>query len=151
MHAFLIVGNNKDAIKIKTDELAKKYSAKMLEYPLIKIENVRNLNNFLRLTVTEPTLIVSNNIEEAGTEALNAFLKNLEEPQENLYFVLTTHSIQKVLPTIVSRCEIIKVKSEDLKTKNETAEKFINMTVGAKLKEIDKIKDRLIALALYPT
>ena len=153
MHAFLIVGNNKEAIKIKSEQLAKKLSAKILEYPLIKIEDVRNLNNFLRLTVTEPTLIVSNNIEEAGIEALNAFLKNLEEPQENLYFALTTSSIQKVLPTIVSRCQVIRVtevkriNNEKLKINSEDSGKFLEMTTGQRFKEIDKIKDRGVALA----
>ena len=153
MHAFLIVGNNKEALKIKSKQLAKKLSAKILEYPLIKIEDVRNLNNFLRLTVTEPTLIVSNNIEEAGIEALNAFLKNLEEPQENLYFALTTSSIQKVLPTIVSRCQVIRVtevkriNNEKLKINSEDSGKFLEMTTGQRFKEIDKIKDRGVALA----
>lgn len=155
MHAFLIVGNNKEALKIKSEQLARKLSAKILEYPLIKIEDVRNLNNFLRLTVTEPTLIVSNDIEDAGIEALNAFLKNLEEPQENLFFALTTESERKVLPTIVSRCQVIKSTNLPIYTRqasasqstNKNSEEFLEMTVGAKLKEIDKIKDRGVALA----
>lgn len=147
MHAFLIVGNDTEAINNKTEELAKKHNAKILEYPLVKIDDVRNLNNFLRLTVTEPTIILTKNVEEAGTEALNAFLKNLEEPQENLYFALTTSSIQKVLPTIVSRCETIITKNENIKGKSESAEKFIDASIGDKLKIIDKIKDRTDALA----
>lgn len=148
MHAFLIVGNDKEALKTKSEQLAKRLGAKILEYPLIKIEDVRSLNNFLRLTVTEPTLIVSNDIEEAGIEALNAFLKNLEEPQDNLYFALTTSSIQKVLPTIVSRCQVIKITNKQIgKSTNEVALNFLKMTTGNKLKEIDKIKDRTEALA----
>jgi hypothetical protein len=148
MHAFLIVGNNEETLKIKTEELAKKYSAKILEYPLVKIEDVRNLNNFLRLTVTEPTIILTKNIEETGIEALNAFLKNLEEPQENLYFVLTTQSIQKVLPTIVSRCQIIKSTNKQInKSTNEKASEFLEMTSGKRFAFIDKIKDRAEALA----
>lgn len=142
MHAFLIVGNNIEAIKIKTEELAKKYNAKILEYPLIKIDDVRNLNNFLRLTVTEPTIILTRNIEEAGTEALNAFLKNLEEPQENLYFVLTTSSIQKVLPTIVSRCQIIQIRNSKPEIRNEDSEKFLEMTTGQRFAFFDRMKER---------
>lgn len=154
MHAFLIVGNNKEALKIKSEQLAKKLSAKILEYPLIKIEDARNLNNFLRLRVTEPTLIYCPNIEEAGVEALNAFLKNLEEPQENLYFALTTESERKVLPTIVSRCQIVKITNDTrqasaskLQIADEDSKNFLAMTTGEKLKEIDKIKDRGVALA----
>ena len=91
-----------------TDNLAKKLHAKILEFPLSKIDDVRSLNNLIRLSFDEPTLVVSENIHEATEEALNAFLKNLEEPQENIYFVLTAPSTRKVLPTIVSRCEIVK-------------------------------------------
>lgn len=147
MHAYLLVGTDSEKLKSKITELAKKLNSKILEYPLIKIEDVRNLNNFLRLKVTEPTLIYSPNIEEAGTEALNAFLKNLEEPQENLFFALTTSSVQKVLPTIVSRCQVVKINNEKLIIKNKDSEKFINMSIGERFKEIDKIKDRTEALA----
>lgn len=143
MHAFLIVGNNNDLLKTKTKELAKQFSAKVMEYPLNKIEDVRNLNNFLRLTVTEPTLIYIPNIHEARTEALNAFLKNLEEPQENIYFVLTASSMRKVLPTIVSRCQIIKINNLQFTIYNKAEiENFLSMNLSQKIAFSDKIKDR---------
>ena len=37
--------------------------------------------------------------------AANSFLKTLEEPVENLYFILVTSDINALLPTIVSRGE----------------------------------------------
>ncbi len=147
MHAYLLVGSEKEKLKIKSQELAKSFNAKILDYPIVKIEDVRNLNNFLRLAVLEPTAILIENIENAGTEALNAFLKNLEEPQDNLYFILTTSSASKVLPTIVSRCQVIKITNNQItKSTNEVSEKFLTMTTGQKFKEIDKIKDRGLAL-----
>lgn len=142
MHAYLIVGADKEGLKAKIEELVKKLKVKTLEFPLAKIEDTRSLNSFTNLAVTGPTAIIINSIEEATPEALNAFLKNLEEPQEDLYYILTTESIHKVLPTIVSRCEIIKVKSEKLKVKNENIEKFIQMTTGEKLAYADQIRDR---------
>ena len=108
MHAYLLISQNSN-LKPQIDDLAKKLHAKIMDFPLVKIEDVRNLNNLIRLSFAEPTLIVSENIHEAGEEALNAFLKNLEEPQENIYFVLTAPSVRKVLPTIVSRCQIVKI------------------------------------------
>jgi DNA polymerase-3 subunit gamma/tau len=39
------------------------------------------------------------------TEAVNALLKTLEEPPENVVFVMATTEAHKVLPTIVSRCQ----------------------------------------------
>lgn len=147
MHAFLIIGTNNldDAI----DNLVKKLNTKILEYPLAKIEDVRNLNNLIRLSFNEPTLIVSENIHEATEEALNAFLKNLEEPQDNIYFALTAPSTRKVLPTIVSRCQVIKIKNEELRIKNyEETENFLKLSTGEKLNYVDKIKDRTLALKL---
>lgn len=149
MHAFLLIGSDKEKLKTKSEELAKKLNAKILEYPLVKIDDVRSLNNLIRLSFNEPTLIVCQNIHEAGEEALNAFLKNLEEPQENIYFVLTAPTTRKVLPTIVSRCQVIKITNDKLQMTNfDGTEEFIKMTTGQKLAYIDKIKDRKQAIEL---
>ncbi len=150
MHAYLLVGqgitnfHSGAGYPLPISNLATKLGAKIMEYPLEKIEDVRNLNNFLRLTITEPTLIYVPNIHEAGTEALNAFLKNLEEPQENLYFVLTAPSIRKVLPTIVSRCQIIKSANNQMIkfTNEEEIKQFLDMNLAQKSAFSDKIKDR---------
>lgn len=146
MHAYLIIGRDKELINKELDKLTKSFGAKVIENQIIKIDDVRNLNNFLRLSIQEPTIIFCQNIEEAGIEALNAFLKNLEEPQDNLYFVLTATSIKKILPTIVSRCLVIQTQNSKNEIRNEDSEKFLKMTTGDKFKEIDKIKDRGIAL-----
>jgi DNA polymerase III delta prime subunit len=148
MHAFLLISQNSD-VESQIYGLSKKLHTKIMEFPLIKIDDVRSLNNLIRLEFNEPTLIVCKNINEAGEEALNAFLKNLEEPQENIYFALTAPSIRKVLPTIVSRCQIIKSTNNQIdKSTNDNAEKFMGLTVGEKLNYIDKIKDRDGAIEL---
>lgn len=150
MHAFLLIGNNTTSLEQSINSLAKKLHAKVLNFPISKIEDTRNLNNLIRLSFQEPTLIVSQNIQEATDEALNAFLKNLEEPQENIYFALTSPSIRKVLPTIVSRCQVIKITNDKLQITNEgeDIEKFLKLTTGEKLNYIDKIKDRNDAIDL---
>src|SRR3990167_9092947 len=125
MHAYLIVSTDDEKREAKVEELTKKLRAKALMFSLAKIEDARALNSFTNLKVDSPTAIIINSVEEATDEAANAFLKNLEEPQEELYFILTAESIHKVLPTIVSRCQIVKVnnplrgKSEKLKVKSE--------------------------------
>ncbi len=114
-----------------------------MNFPISKIEDVRNLNNLVRLSFSEPTLIVAPDIHNASEEALNAFLKNLEEPQENVYFALTAPSARKVLATIVSRCQIIKVNNKKVESESiKDVEKFLSMTTGQKLGFVDKIKDR---------
>jgi len=55
------------------------------------------------------TVIIIQNIEEMHAEAANAFLKLLEEPSENLVFLLTTQHMEGLLPTIVSRCRHIRL------------------------------------------
>jgi DNA polymerase III delta prime subunit len=142
MHAFLVVGE----IGNRIEELEKSLGAKEIEFPIAKIEESRNLNKLLRLGFSEKTLIICRNINEATEEALNAFLKNLEEPQENIYFVLTAPNEKSVLSTIVSRCQVIKgIRKEELEISDET-KKFITMNKSQQLSLLDKIKDRNVAI-----
>ena len=39
------------------------------------------------------------------TQASNAFLKSLEEPLDGVTFILLTHRVKSLLPTILSRCQ----------------------------------------------
>jgi DNA polymerase III subunit delta' len=54
------------------------------------------------------TVVVLLNIEKMPEKAANAFLKTLEEPGEDLMFILTTDNFNSLLPTIVSRCQILR-------------------------------------------
>lgn len=54
-------------------------------------------------------------IEKANPTAVNRLLKFLEEPAEDVFAILTTENITKVLPTIISRCQIIRLKGRDKK------------------------------------
>lgn len=147
MHAYLIVGKS-GSEQPEIDKLARVLKAKILEFPIVKIEDVRNLNSLIRLSFDTPTLIYSRNIHETGEEALNAFLKNLEEPQENIYFALTTPSVRAVLPTIVSRCQVVKTTNDQQSTveDKQEIEQFLKMTKGERLSYIDKLKDRTKAI-----
>lgn len=49
------------------------------------------------------------NIENASSEAMNSLLKTLEEPSPGIYAILTCQNINKVLPTIQSRCQVIQL------------------------------------------
>ena len=50
---------------------------------------------------------IIDNADMLGTHAANAFLKTLEEPQENLVLILLARTKESVLPTIVSRCQVV--------------------------------------------
>lgn len=49
-------------------------------------------------------------IENSTPEAINSLLKILEEPVEGIYAVFTCENLNRVLPTIVSRCQTLRLK-----------------------------------------
>lgn len=61
------------------------------------------------------TILVITGIDTMRKESANAFLKMLEEPPDNLLFILTTENSDQLLPTIISRCQQIRLTplSED--------------------------------------
>lgn len=143
MHAYLLITQDPELKTQNLEEITNKNSVKKtLEFPLQKIEDVRSLASFTKLKVSEPTAIVIKNIDEATTEALNAFLKNLEEPQENLFYFLTARNHYGIPATIISRCQIIKIKDARFEVKNEEIEAFLRKTTGEKFAYLDKLKDR---------
>ena len=147
MHAYLIVGNN---IEEEIDKLTKSLGVTIIEQDLHKIAEVREFKQFARLTFTDKTAILSKNIDLATVEAQNALLKILEEPQENLYFILTASSLKNLLPTIVSRCSVIESYAPQ-KTSNKDnvlAKTFFNSSKCQKLLVTSKISSREDAVEL---
>ena len=51
----------------------------------------------------KPRLVLIDNIEHLNINSVNALLKVLEEPNDNIYFILI-NSNKKILPTLKSRC-----------------------------------------------
>jgi DNA polymerase III subunit delta' len=63
-------------------------------------------------------IIIISNIEKMSTQVSNAFLKTLEEPAPNLMFIITTDNFGSLLPTITSRCQILRctgLSKDDIK------------------------------------
>jgi DNA polymerase III delta prime subunit len=103
MHAFLLINSN-------PGEFATKQKAKQIPFTLQKIDDVRELKKFVKFSFFEKTAIIIEDIDKATAETQNAFLKNLEEPSNNLIYILTASNINNVLPTITSRCQVIKIQ-----------------------------------------
>jgi len=141
MHAFLLIGQNPQETDEAIQTLIKKLGVGTMEFPLQKIEHVRTLDSFANLKLTKPTAIVLKDVDSATVAAQNAFLKNLEEPQENLYYVLTARSRKALLPTILSRCQLVAVKGSAFSDSVQTLE-FIKMPPADKLALLDKIRTR---------
>lgn len=76
----------------------------------IKIDDIRKMENQFSQSANEKKGIkvyIINNVENMAPDAINALLKFLEEPDEFTYAFLTTENEYRVLPTILSRTEII--------------------------------------------
>lgn len=146
MHAFLITGIDKEKKDKEIQNLQEKYKAKIIEFPLKSIADVRSLGKFTKLSQKEDLLIVCKNIDKASQEALNAFLKNLEEPNKNVKFVLTADSTRKVLQTVVSRCQTINTKAQKDARVSQKSQQYLNSDLKKKIAIVDKIKKRDEAL-----
>jgi DNA polymerase III delta prime subunit len=88
------------------------------------IEQIREIKKFLSQKPFnhQSKIIVIEQIENLNIEAQNALLKTLEEPGNNNYIILTTNKLYSLLPTITSRCNIIKIADKSI---NSQAKKII--------------------------
>jgi DNA polymerase-3 subunit delta' len=72
----------------------------------IKIEQIRQLADFMNISTHRQGLrvVVVYPAEALNTPASNALLKTLEEPPSGTVFLLSSNSLDRLLPTILSRC-----------------------------------------------
>ena len=72
------------------------------------VDNIRDLTEQVRIPpqTGRYRVIIIDEVHMLSQAAFNAFLKTLEEPPEYAIFILATTEKQKVIPTILSRCQI---------------------------------------------
>ena len=83
----------------------------------------------------KPRFVLIDNIELLNTNSINALLKVLEEPNENINFILI-HNNKKILPTLLSRCINFKINlsnQEYLKISNQLLKNDINNFISNEL------------------
>jgi DNA polymerase-3 subunit delta' len=92
------------------------------EGDVLKVEQVRQLQRQLALAPFEGKyrVAVLPRFHEASDSAANALLKTLEEPPTQVILLLTAHSRESLLPTIVSRCEVLDLRPVALTDLEET-------------------------------
>ena len=78
----------------------------------LRIEQVRDLQKELALSPYEGCYRVAifTSFEKASVGAANALLKTLEEPPDRVVLILTAESVDQLLPTIVSRCQVLTLR-----------------------------------------
>jgi DNA polymerase III delta prime subunit len=81
-----------------------------LDKGVISVEIMRRLYEESGTKTTSDRIIIIDYAERMTVQAQNAFLKLLEEPSVNTYFMLLSHAASKMLPTILSRAERLEVR-----------------------------------------
>ena len=69
---------------------------------MITYTNKSSFNNM-------PRFILIDNVENLNKNSINALLKIIEEPNENIYFILINNNEKYILPTLKSRCLTFKI------------------------------------------
>lgn len=132
-HAFLLIGSpylNKlsiidsfvktlkcdrlDFMAIEPEIIEKKDIKKISDINLEKINNLRHWASLFPYKSPRKIAVI-NYAERMTNEASNALLKTLEEPPSRTIFILITSFPDLILPTIISRCEKIKLPALALK------------------------------------
>ncbi len=114
----------------------------------IGIEEIKNMQKKLFLKpIKSPTkAVIMQDAQLLTTQAQNALLKVLEEPPDHTIIILSCQSKESLLPTIISRCQIINLRNErqklsDQETKDltEFIENLPKMPIGEKFKKAESL------------
>lgn len=146
-HAFLLVGNNTEkplnflAMSLICDETLACMKCndcrKVLENKYADIIRLNGSNASIKKSDIEKIqetfkksslegkakIYIIENIEYSTKEAMNTLLKMLEEPTDGIYALFTAKNTNRVLPTILSRCQVIDIKPD---SKEIIVEQLIN-------------------------
>ena len=83
------------------------------------VEDIRNLIDQVRFApqLGQYKVYIIDEVHMLSSAAFNAFLKTLEEPPKHAIFILATTEKHKIIPTILSRCQIFdfnRIRIEDI-------------------------------------
>lgn len=128
-----------------------------------KVEDIRSLNDQVRIPpqIGKYSIYIIDEVHMLSSSAFNAFLKTLEEPPSHAIFILATTEKHKIIPTILSRCQIFdfnRIRIEDIvgrlmfvaKNESVTAEEealhIIAQKADGALRDALSIFDQIVSL-----
>ncbi len=128
-----------------------------------KVEDIRSLNDQVRVPpqIGKYSIYIIDEVHMLSPSAFNAFLKTLEEPPSHAIFILATTEKHKIIPTILSRCQIFdfnRIRIEDIvnrlmyvaKNESVTAEEDALHVIAQKadgaLRDALSIFDQIVSL-----
>ena len=107
------------------------------------VEDIRNLTEQVRVPpqVGKYKVYIIDEVHMLSQSAFNAFLKTLEEPPKHAKFILATTEKHKIIPTILSRCQIFDFK----RIADSDIVEYLNFVAKEENIEVDQESLRLIA------
>ena len=75
----------------------------------ISIKQVKTLLETLARSADTARTVIIDSLDALTPEAANTLLKTLEEPRPGIYFLLLAHQLSSTLPTIRSRCRLLRL------------------------------------------
>ena len=128
-----------------------------------KVEDIRSLNDQVRIPpqIGKYSIYIIDEVHMLSVSAFNAFLKTLEEPPSHAIFILATTEKHKIIPTILSRCQIFDfnririedivgrlmyvAKNEDIRAEEEALH-IIGQKADGALRDALSIFDQIVSL-----
>ena len=128
------------------------------------VDDIRQLIDQVRIPpqIGSHKVYIIDEVHMLSSAAFNAFLKTLEEPPEHAIFILATTEKHKIIPTIVSRCQVFdfqRIQVADIvtylkfiaKSENVTAEEDALHTIAQKadggMRDALSIFDQIVSFA----
>lgn len=129
-----------------------------------KVDDIRSLTDQVRIPpqVGRYSIYIIDEVHMLSSSAFNAFLKTLEEPPSHAIFILATTEKHKIIPTILSRCQIFdfkRIRIEEIvqrlmyvaKNENVTAEEealhIIAQKADGALRDALSIFDQIVSFS----
>lgn len=155
----IIIGQNQELINHQIDQfclgLNHKFNQNNPDIFIINqetgwgIDQVRKIKNWLsqKPFAHQSKIVIIFDSQNLNTEAQNAILKNLEEPGDNNYFILTVNKNSSLLKTVISRCHQIKLSKVDKDPSQEIIKISSNLNSNLLLSEqLGKNKEDILPL-----
>lgn len=98
----------------------------------IKKEQLNELQEeFSKVSIeSDKKIYIINECDKMNMQAANSILKFLEEPVDNIIAILVTNNINKVLRTIVSRCQVINLNKDNYEITDNTIENLSKILIN---------------------
>jgi len=141
MHAYLLVNTTNNLVQREIEIKNIVGNNKIIDFEVQKVLDLKALRQFNRLKQTDRIFIKIQQFDKTSLEAQSAMLKLLEEPQANISYILVASSEDLILPTIVSRCEVIRIAGKADNKQLSDLKEFTEFLQMPRVKQMISIKD----------